>query len=50
MRLLFLHVHPESSALVHTLPEESGQFRLLRDAYLAHLKGSVALMILAFSD
>ena len=44
MRLLFLHVHPESSALAHTLPEESDQFRLFRAACLAHLKDVVVLI------
>ncbi len=29
-RLLFLHVHRETSALTNETPEESGQFRFLR--------------------
>ena len=45
IRLLFLHAHREASAMAHALPEESDQFRLLRAACLAHLKGSVGLMI-----
>ena len=39
LRLLFLNAHRESSALAREL--ESDQFRFLRAACLAHLKGSV---------
>jgi len=38
-RLLFLYDHREESALVNELPEESGQFRFLRDACLNNIKG-----------
>ncbi len=31
-RVLFLHVHREASALTNEIPEESDQFRFLRDA------------------
>ena len=44
-RLLFLHVHREALALVNELPQESGQFRFLRDTSLANLKGSVGLIL-----
>ena len=37
--LLFLHVHREVSILAGALPEESEQFRFLRAARLANLKG-----------
>ena len=40
-----MHVHRESSALANELPEESGQFRFLRAAGLANLKGSVRLIL-----
>ena len=40
IRLLFLHAHREASALANELPEESDQFRFLRAACLANLKGS----------
>ena len=39
-RLLFLHSHREASPLVNELPEESDQFRFLRAACLANIKGS----------
>jgi hypothetical protein len=45
LRLLFLHVDRESSALVGELPEESPQFRFIRAACLADLKGSIWLML-----
>ena len=45
LRLLFLHAHREASALANELPEESGQFRFLRAACLANLKGSVGLLL-----
>ena len=38
-RLLFLHAHRETSALVNELPEESEQFRFLRAACFANIKG-----------
>ena len=44
-RLLFLHAHRESSALTNELPEESDQFRFLRAACLANIKGSVGLIL-----
>ena len=44
-RLLFLHTHREASALANELPEESGQFRFLRAACLANIKGSVGLIL-----
>ena len=45
LRLLFLHVHREASALVNEIPEESGHFRFLRTACLANIKGSVGLIL-----
>ena len=42
-RLLFLHAHREESVLTNELPEESDQFRFLRAASLANLKGSLGL-------
>ncbi len=44
-RLLFLHAHREVSALVNEIPEESEQFRFLRAACFANIKGSVGLML-----
>ena len=44
-RLLFLHAHHETSALSKELPEESDQFRFLRTSCLAHIKGSVGLIL-----
>ena len=44
-RLLFLHAHREASVLAGELPEESEQFRFLRAARLANLKGSVGLLL-----
>jgi hypothetical protein len=44
-RLLFLHAHREASALVNEIPEESEQFRFLRAACLANIKGSVGLIL-----
>ena len=44
-RLLFLHAHREASALANELPEESDQFRFLRAACLANLKGSLGLIL-----
>jgi hypothetical protein len=44
-RLLFLHAHREASALATEIPEESGQFRFLRAACYANIKGSVGLIL-----
>ncbi len=42
---LLFHAHRETSPLTNELPgEESNQFRFLRAASLAHLKGSVGLI------
>ena len=49
-RLLFLHAHREASALANELPEESDQFRFLRGACLANIKGSVGLILAKASD
>jgi hypothetical protein len=45
IRLLFLHAHREASALSNEIPEESGQFRSLRAACYANIKGSVGLIL-----
>ena len=42
---LFLHAHREASALANELPEESDQFRFLRAACLANLKGSLGCIL-----
>jgi hypothetical protein len=42
--LLFLHAHREASALANELQEESEQFRFLRAASYANIKGSVGLI------
>ena len=44
-RLLFLYAHHEASALTNELPEESEQFRFLRAACFANIKGSVGLIL-----
>jgi hypothetical protein len=44
-RLLFLHTHREDSTLSNEIPEESGQFRFLRAACDANIKGSVGLIL-----
>jgi hypothetical protein len=49
-RLLFLHPHREISALANEIPEESGQFRFLRAAHYANIKGSVGLILTKASD
>ena len=49
-RLLFLHTHREASALANELPEESDQFRFLRAACFANIKGSVGLILAKTSD
>ena len=45
IRLLFLHVHRETSALTNELPEESDQFRFLRASCFVDLKGTVGLIM-----
>ena len=45
MRLLFLHDNREVSVLDGEFPEESGQFRFIRTACWANLKGSIGLML-----
>ena len=45
IRLFFLHVQREESALVNELPEESDQFRFLRSVCFANLKGAVGLIM-----
>jgi hypothetical protein len=45
LRLLFLHVHRETSTLDNDIPEESGHFRFLRATCLANIKGSVGLIL-----
>ncbi len=49
-RLVFLHAHREVSALSNEIPEESGQFRFLRAACYANIKGSVGLILAKVSD
>ncbi len=44
-RLLFLYSHREVSALANEIPEESGQFRFLREVRYANIKGSVGLTL-----
>ena len=44
-RLLFLHTHREASALANEIPEESEQFRFIRAACYANIKGSVGLIL-----
>jgi hypothetical protein len=50
LRLLFLNAHREASALANDIPEETGQFRFLRAACLANIKGSVGLILAKSSD
>ena len=45
LRLLFLYVHREASALGNDIPEESGHFRFLRATCLANIKGQVGLIL-----
>ena len=45
LRLLFLHANREAGALAGEVPEESAQFRFIRAACLANLKGSLGLML-----
>ncbi len=49
IRLLFLHDHREASVLSNELPEESDQFRFLRDTCFANLKGAVGLIMVKVS-
>jgi hypothetical protein len=42
---LMEHAHREASALANELPEESEQFRFLRAACFANIKGSVGLIL-----
>ena len=44
-RLLFLHAHREASDLANEIPEESDQFRFLRAARYANMKGLVGLIL-----
>jgi hypothetical protein len=44
-RLLVLLSHREASVLVNEIPEESEQFRFLRSACYANIKGSVGLIL-----
>jgi hypothetical protein len=44
-RLLFLHAHREASALSNEIPEESEQFRFLRETCYPNIKGSVGLIL-----
>jgi hypothetical protein len=43
--LLFLHAHRKVSALSNEIPEESEQFRFLRETCYANIKGSVGLIL-----
>ena len=45
IRSLFLHTHREDSDLTNELSEESDQFRFLRTAFFANLKGTVGLIM-----
>jgi hypothetical protein len=45
LRLMFLHVHRDTSALAGELPEESAQFRFNRAACLVNVKDSIGLML-----
>ena len=45
IRLIFLHVHRETSVLSTELPEESDQFRFLREVCFTNLKGAVGLIM-----
>jgi hypothetical protein len=47
--LLFLHTHREASALSNEIPEEPEQFRFLRAACYANIKGSVGLILVEAS-
>ena len=45
LSLMYLHTHWEGSTLTGEFPEESDQFRFIRAACLANLKGSIGLML-----
>ena len=45
IRLLFLNVHRETSALTNEFPEESDQFRFLHVSRFTNLKGTVGLTL-----
>ena len=45
-----MDAHRDSSASAGELPEESAQFRFIRDACLSNLKGSIGLMLAKASD
>ena len=45
----FLHANRETSALAGELPEELAQFRFIRTACWANLKGSIGLMLVKAS-
>ena len=47
---MVMYAHREASALPNELWEESDQFRCLRTACLANLKGSVGLILTKTSD
>ncbi len=49
LRLLFLYVHRETSALTHSKPEESGQYRSHHVVCLTNIKGSVGLILVKTS-
>jgi hypothetical protein len=44
-RLLFLDSNREVSVLFNEIPEESDQFRFLRDDWYENIKGSVGLIL-----
>ena len=50
IRLIFLYNHRETSVLATELPEESDQFRFIRDVCFASLKGAVGLIMRKDSD
>jgi hypothetical protein len=45
LRLLFLHMHREGSALANDIPEESSHSRFHRAACLSNIKGSVGFIL-----
>jgi hypothetical protein len=49
-RLLFLHVHRETSTLTNEPPEELDQFHFLREDSYTNIKGSVGLILTKSSD
>ena len=50
VRLFFLYEHREVSIWTREFPEESDQFRFLRDVRLVNLKGSVGLILTKTSE